>query len=418
GDAGLSAYEQALKEGLFEGTFEEFLESLKGQDGADGTNKPVVNILEGDDGSVDNIDINDAGNMLVSVILPPKTTVGDTLVVNGVEYPVTQEMVDVGIIVEVPAPKEGVLTAVKAHVEYQDGTKSIEGRDIAKGGDFTAPDSLSIEIAENGYTISGTTEPYAFIDIDINNNGTIDYTLKADKNGNFSKNIYKPLLNGEEILATARDKYGNSTDPVIIKKAPGKPTGITVGNGDDFITKDEIDEQGNVDVTVGLPDDAKAGYTVVVNGKEQELTEEDKTKGEVTVKVPAPEEGKTLTVDANIKDPAGNESEILTEDVGQVDTTAPEAPVIEDITNNFDDTGNVESTTITGTAEPGSTVEVKNPTTGDVVGSGTVGEDGKFEIVVEGGLEDGQDYDVTAKDSAGNTSEPTKVTGDTTAPEA
>ncbi|WP_425272067.1 BapA/Bap/LapF family large adhesin [Psychrobacter pasteurii] len=327
-------------------------------------------------------------------------------------------MVDVGIIVEAPAPKEGVLTAVKAHVEYQDGTKSIEGRDIAKGGDFTAPDSLSIEIAENGYTISGTTEPYAFVDIDINNNGTIDYTLKADKNGSFSKNIYKPLLNGEEISATARDKYGNSTYPVIIKKAPGKPTGITVGNGDDFITKDEIDEQGNVDVIVGLPDDAKAGYTVVVNGKEQELTEEDKTKGEVTVKVPAPEESKTLTVDANIKDPAGNESEILTEDVGQVDTTTPEAPVIEDITNNFDDTGNVESTTITGTAEPGSTVEVKNPTTGDVVGSGTVGEDGKFEIVVEGGLEDGQDYDVTAKDSAGNTSDPTKVTGDTTAPEA
>src|SRR5699024_5341463 len=100
------------------------------------------------------------------------------------------------------------------------------------------------------------------------------------------------------------------------------------------------------------------------------------------------------------------------------DTTAPEAPDVEDITNNFDDNGNVESTTVTGTAEPGSTVTIKDED-GNIVGETTADDDGNFEVVVEGGgLADGEEYEVTATDKAGNESDPTTITGDTTAPEA
>src|SRR5699024_2361294 len=98
------------------------------------------------------------------------------------------------------------------------------------------------------------------------------------------------------------------------------------------------------------------------------------------------------------------------------DTTAPEAPDVEDITNNFVDNGNVESTTVTGTAEPGSTVIIKDEN-GNIVGETTADDDGNFEVVVEcGGLADGEEYDVTATDKAGNESDPTTITGDTTAP--
>src|SRR5699024_9740480 len=94
------------------------------------------------------------------------------------------------------------------------------------------------------------------------------------------------------------------------------------------------------------------------------------------------------------------------------------APVVEDVTNNFDEDGNLTDTTIRGEAEAGSTVEVTDPVTGEVVGTGTADEDGKFEVVVEGGLEDGKDYDVTAKDPSGNVSDKETITGDTQAPAA
>ncbi|WP_286638507.1 BapA/Bap/LapF family large adhesin [Thiopseudomonas alkaliphila] len=96
------------------------------------------------------------------------------------------------------------------------------------------------------------------------------------------------------------------------------------------------------------------------------------------------------------------------------DTTA-DAPVVEDVINGFDDNGDITDTTIRGEAEAGSTVEVTDPVTGKVVGSGTADGDGKFKVVVEGGLEDAKDYEVTAKDPAGNVSDKETITGDTTA---
>src|SRR5690606_3342222 len=93
-------------------------------------------------------------------------------------------------------------------------------------------------------------------------------------------------------------------------------------------------------------------------------------------------------------------------------TTAPDAP--SDVTINNNEDG---STTVTGNAEPGSTVEVRDEN-GDVVGTGTADEDGNFSIEVEGGLNANEDYDVVAKDEAGNESDPVTITGDETAPDA
>src|SRR5699024_6155299 len=64
----------------------------------------------------------------------------------------------------------------------------------------------------------------------------------------------------------------------------------------------------------------------------------------------------------------------------------------------------------------GSTVTIKDEN-GNIVGETTADDDGNFEVVVEGGgLADGEEYEVTATDKAGNETDPTTITGDTTAP--
>ncbi|WP_256933004.1 Ig-like domain-containing protein, partial [Psychrobacter sp. BF1] len=196
--------------------------------------------------------------------------------------------------------------------------------------DTTAPTAPTLDINAAGTEITGKTEPGAKVEVDTNGDGKPDYTVTADANGNFVVDTSeKPLTNGETITATATDKAGNESGPTTIvagdTTAPTAPDKVVVGNGDAFITNDEIDKDGNVDVVVTLPTDAKEGDVVVVNGQEHPITKGDLTAGTVTVKVPAPTEGGKLDVEATIKDPAGNTSAPVTEEVTR-DTTAPTAP--------------------------------------------------------------------------------------------
>ncbi|MFE1574364.1 Ig-like domain-containing protein [Comamonas odontotermitis] len=72
---------------------------------------------------------------------------------------------------------------------------------------------------------------------------------------------------------------------------------------------------------------------------------------------------------------------------------------------------------VSGTAEPGSTVTVKN-SAGTVIGTTTAGTDGKYTVALSPAQPNGATLSVTATDAAGNTSAPTSVTVDATAPAA
>ncbi|MDY7220152.1 Ig-like domain-containing protein [Denitrificimonas sp. JX-1] len=284
-------------------------------------------------------------------------------------------------------------------------------------------ENITNNFDENGNltdtTIRGEAEPGSTVDITDPVTGDVVGTGTADADGHFEIVVEGGLKDGQDYDVTAKDPSGNASDKETITgdaKPPEAPT-VSIGNGDEFITEDEIDGDGNVDVTVGLPSDAKPGDTVVVNGKETELTEEDINKGEVTVKVPAPEEGKTLEVEATIKDQAGNESDPTTGST-TVDTTAPEAPTLE----LAEDTG--------------------SDATDSIASKGTVNvsgleADATWEYSTDGGdtwtdgigtnfeLEEGEyaagDVVVRQTDAAGNTSnngELGTVTIDTTAPDA
>ena len=135
-----------------------------------------------------------------------------------------------------------------------------------------------------------------------------------------------PLVAGGSLAWAGHDSGNDSENGTgETNEGPSAPESVVIGNGDEWITADEIDADGKVDVTIDLPADAVAGDSVIVNGEETVLTADDIAVGEIIVKVDAPNEGETLEVDVIIKDKDGNESD-PTQAEATVDTTAPSAP--------------------------------------------------------------------------------------------
>ncbi|WP_053867783.1 Ig-like domain-containing protein [Pseudomonas putida] len=117
-------------------------------------------------------------------------------------------------------------------------------------------------------------------------------------------------------------------------------------------------------------------------------------------------------LDVTLTDAAGNVSAPGT--VTAPDATAPLAPT--------DLAINEQGTTLTGRAEPGSTVSVQGAG-GVLLGTAVAGADGQFSITLQPPQSDGQALEVSAADAAGNSSPVANITApdvdtpDTTAPE-
>ena len=92
------------------------------------------------------------------------------------------------------------------------------------------------------------------------------------------------------------------------------------------------------------------------------------------------------------------------------DTTPPDAPTNLQVSP--------DGKTVTGTAEPGSTITLKDAD-GNTIGTGKAGSDGKFTIDLGTPLTNGEQITATATDQSGNTSPGVQVTApDLTAPDA
>ncbi|MGM8431684.1 BapA/Bap/LapF family large adhesin [Enterobacter cloacae] len=97
-------------------------------------------------------------------------------------------------------------------------------------------------------------------------------------------------------------------------------------------------------------------------------------------------------------------------DPSDPDTTPPNAPT------SLQFSGDGKS--VTGTAEPGSTITLKDAN-GNVIGTGKTGSDGNFTVSLGTPLTNGEQVTATATDAAGNTSLGTTITApDLTAPDA
>ncbi|WP_394210406.1 Ig-like domain-containing protein, partial [Psychrobacter piscatorii] len=339
--------------------------------------------------------------------------------------------------------------AINAVATDAAGNTSAES-DPINAPDTTAPDAPSIvigngdalitadEISDNQVTISIGLPDNASVGDTVTVNG-VDQQLTNDDIANSTATVtIDAPLEGQSLQVTASitDLAGNESTAVTASAtrdtddAPEAPDSVAIGNGDAFITADEI-EGNQVDVVVDLPESSSVGYTVIVNGVEKVLTDDDIEAGNVEVEIPAPEEGAVLEVSVRIEDTAGNVSPAVTANAIR-DTTAPDTPPAAPvITDNVDGNGDL--------LDPAETIPddgITNDNTPGVVipddelanGTPTLLVDGVAvpATLVDNTLtpdtplaDDTYDISYTITDAAGNVSEPspaTTITVDTVAP--
>ncbi|MDO5692020.1 MAG: Ig-like domain-containing protein [Pseudomonadota bacterium] len=260
----------------------------------------------------------------------------------------------------------------------------------ATAPDTTAPAAPDARISQNGATVSGTTEPGATVAVK-DEKGNVIGTATADEKGQYSVPLTNPQTNGQSVTVTAADKVGNTSPATTLTApdttAPDMPI-ASVGADDKTVTGT-----------------AEPGSKVTVADKNgQTHTTTAGADGAFTLELPTPQTtGETLKVTAT--DAAGNES--LPSELATRDTTPPATPT---------GTINTEGSAVTGTAEPGSLVTIKDAT-GNVLGTATADADGNYTVQLSTPQTNGQQLAAMAEDAAGNESPKADISApDTTAP--
>ncbi|MCM3693163.1 Ig-like domain-containing protein [Neobacillus niacini] len=286
--------------------------------------------------------------------------------------------------VTIPVQKAGTELVVTATDKA--GNVSTAAKVVVK--DVTAPAQPAVnQVTDTDTSVTGKAE--AGSKVEVKATGKLIGSTTAGTEGTFTVTI--PVQKeGTELEVTATDKAGNvSTIAKIVVKdttASEKPSVNEVTDKDASVTG--IAEAGSkVDVKVN---GSAIGSAIAA------------TDGKFTVAIPVQKAGTELVVTAT--DKAGNISAVVI--VVVKDITAPNQPSISEVTD--------KSTSVTGTAEAGSKIEVK--ANGAAIGSGTAGADGKFTVTIPV-QKAGTELTVTAIDKAGNVSGAAKVVvKDVTAP--
>ncbi|WP_409308227.1 BapA/Bap/LapF family large adhesin, partial [Pectobacterium sp. B1J-3] len=276
-----------------------------------------------------------------------------------------------------------------------DGANNSSAPATTNAPDTTAPlPPTNLSVAEGGVSVSGNAEPGSTVTLtDADGNALGEAT--AGEDGSFTVLLDPPLTNGEAVNAVATDGANNSSTPATTNApdttAPAVPTDV------------EVAEDGT-----SVSGSAEPGSTVTLtdaNGNElgEAIAGED---GSFTVPLDPPlTNGETVNV--VVTDPAGNSSDPVTAEAP--DTTAPAVPTDVEVTE--------DGTSVTGDAEPGSTVTLTDAD-GNTLGETTVGEDGSFTVPLNPPLTNGETVNVVVTDPAGNSSDPvTAEAPDTTPPD-
>ncbi|NWD20490.1 BapA prefix-like domain-containing protein, partial [Pseudomonas sp. IPO3778] len=253
-------------------------------------------------------------------------------------------------------------------------------------GDSTAPDApTDLVISADGATVSGKGEPNTTVTIkDASGNVIGTGTVGAD--GNFQVSLDTPATEGESLAVTLEDAAGNESAPgglvVADIETPLAPRNLTISDAGDTLSGEG----------------AAAHKVIILNDAGEEV-------GSGTVA----DDG-TFLVELNslhtngerlrvfLRNFSGKESLPGTAIAG--DTIAPDAPT--DLLVGED------GSTVSGKGEPGATVTVKDAD-GDVIGTGTVGDDGNFQVTLDPLQVSGETLAVTLTDAAGNESVPASV---------
>ncbi|HCE7963806.1 TPA: Ig-like domain repeat protein, partial [Pseudomonas aeruginosa] len=251
--------------------------------------------------------------------------------------------------------------------------------------DGVAPNAPVVE-PSNGSELSGTAEPGSSVTLTDGNGNPIGQTT-ADANGNWSFTPSIPLPDGTVVNVVARDAAGNSSPPASVTVdavAPATPT-VDPSNG------------------TTLSGTAEPGATVTLtdgNGNPiGQVTADGSGNWTFTPSTPLPN---GTVVNATATDPSGNASSPASV---TVDAVAPATPVVNPS----------NGTTLSGTAEPGSSVTLTDGN-GNPIGQVTADGSGNWSFTPTTPLPNGTVVNATATDASGNTSAGSSVTVDSVAP--
>ena len=244
-----------------------------------------------------------------------------------------------------------------------------------------------------GYQVTGTADPNATIEI-RDADGNVIATGTADGTGSFAVNLPAGTANANETLtALAKDPAGNTSTPTTFQTP-----------ADEVVAPPSVDKvTGNTTQGYQVTGTAELGTTIEVRATDGTVlgTATTGPTGQYTVTLASGKATAKQTVNVVAKNDTGLESQPTTA-MTPADVTTP---TIGDITG--DSTTGYE---ITGTADPNTTIEVRNPD-GTIIGTTTTDDQGNFTVDLPvGAANPGDILTVVGKDGDGNESQPTEVT--------
>ncbi len=244
-----------------------------------------------------------------------------------------------------------------------------------------------------GYQVTGTADPNATIEI-RDADGNVIATGTADGTGSFAVNLPAGTASANETLtALAKDPAGNPSTPTTFQTP-----------ADEVVAPPSVDKvTGNTTQGYQVTGTAELGTTIEVRATDGTVlgTATTGPTGQYTVTLASGKATAKQTVNVVAKNDTGLESQPTTA-MTPADVTTP---TIGDITG--DSTTGYE---ITGTADPNTTIEVRNPD-GTIIGTTTTDDQGNFTVDIPAGAANpGDTLTVVGKDGDGNESQPTEVT--------
>lgn len=274
--------------------------------------------------------------------------------------------------------------------------RGTSGQSVAFTIDIdTQPPVLEgLAVSDVGDRLTGTTEAGSTVVIKDSLGNTLGSGTAGD-DGTFSIGISPAKINGETLSISVTDKAANSGPVETLnapdKTAPAAPNGLIVAT-------DGLSVSGQ----------AEAGATVTIRDSSNTVLGSAVANGNGQFIVPlnaAQTNGQALIATAT--DITNNESAAATVDAP--DSTAPEMPKNVVISE--------DGASISGTAEPGSSITITTPD-GTPLGSGKADGEGHFTLPLAPAQTNGEQVTVTATDSANNVSPPTTAQApDITAPD-
>ena len=243
------------------------------------------------------------------------------------------------------------------NAEEAQGEVAVTGR---VSDEFHPGDTVTLTLGDRTYTAT------------VGDDGSFRVSVPGDElagndSGTLEASVTVTDAAGNSATATATQSYAVDTTP------PGAPTVTIVEDADDngLIGSKELD--GDIDVKVALPADAKAGDTLHIgDGRSEQtvvLSEQQIADGYVATTFPPPEEGAAIDVTAYLTDPAGNRGAAAS-DSAVLDTTPPGAPTVT-IVEDSDNDGYINAGELQGEidvridlpadAEVGDTLRIANP---------------------------------------------------------